>query len=114
MNPVQPSSAETSTPTPARPSINWVVFLVVLPTPALLTILVVLIGGRDSGVAPAIAFLGGGIGGIICGAMLGWRLGRTTPLKIVLGVVFAVVFSVVCIGMSCFGCLASGFHLDFR
>src|SRR5262245_61257506 len=114
VNPTQPTSAETSKATPSLPRINWVVFLVVLLTPALLTILVVLIGGRDSGAAPAIAFLGGGIAGIICGAMLGRCLGRTTPLKIVLGVVFAVVFSVVCMGMSCFGCLASVFHLDFR
>jgi CDP-diglyceride synthetase len=114
VNPIQPTSAEASKTTPALPSINWVVFLVVLLTPALLTILVVLSGGRDSGAAPAIAFLGGGIAGIICGAMLGRRLGRTTPLKIVLGLVFAMVLSVVCIGMSCFGCLASGFHLDFR
>lgn len=94
---------------------NWVVFFAVLLAPPVLTSLVVLCGGthgKDSGVG--MALVGGTAGGIICGGLLSRRIGKTAPAKFILGVVFAAALSVLCIGMSCFGCLASGYRLDLR
>ena len=88
-------------------------FFLVLLAPMLLTIVIVLLGASEGDTVPTVAVFGGGISGIVCGAMLGRRFGRTTGLKVVLGIVFALVFSVVCIGMSCFGCLAGGYNLEF-
>ena len=104
-------SAKNASP-PVR--LNWLVFFAVLLAPPLLTILAVQVGSNSNGLAVAIALLGGGLGGIISGAMLGRRLGKTTGTRMVLGLVFALALSVTCIGMSCFGCLAGGFKMDFR
>ncbi len=93
---------------------NWVLFFSVLLAPVLLTILVVLLGAKKGNASPGIAFFGGGVAGIVCGVMLGRQLGKTKPLRIILGILFAFIMIVVCIGMSCFGCLASGFQLHFN
>jgi hypothetical protein len=93
---------------------NWWLFFAVLLAPPLVTLLAAR-GGRDAeGAAIGIGLLGGGLGGIVCGAMLGWYLGKTAAGRITLGVVLAGVLAVVCVGMSCFGCFAGGFKLDFR
>jgi hypothetical protein len=68
--------------------------------------------GQD--IATVIALIGGALSGIICGGMLGRRIGSTPGLKIALGFLFALMIIPVCVGMSCFGCLVSGFKLDFR
>ena len=99
-------------PVPAR--FNWLIFLAVLLAPALLTVLTVLLGAKSGDTAPTVAFFGGGAAGIVCGIMLGRRLGKTTQVKIVLSLVFALVMAVVCIGMSCGGCLASEYQLNFH
>ncbi len=92
---------------------HWLIFFSVLLAPVLLTILTVLLGAKNGGAPAGIATIGGGVAGIICGAMLGRQVGSTRPLRIILGTVFAGILMVVCIGMSCFGCLASGFQLRF-
>src|SRR5271169_3341166 len=90
---------------------NWLIFFSVLLAPVLLTMLAVLSGAKNGNASPGIAFVGGGAAGIACGAMLGRKIGKTTPTRILFGVLFAVTLMVVCIGMSCLGCLASGFQL---
>lgn len=99
---------------PAAAKINWPIFFIVLCAPAVLTILAVRINRTGQDLAPFVACLGGVFSGIVCGAMLGRRIGSTTAIKIGLGFTFALMIIPVCIGMSCFGCLVSGFKLDLR
>lgn len=116
-----PLNMDTSPPTtpPPEPApqlphakINWLIFFAAMFVPTIITIISVQTKRQDS--PPIVALVGGGVSGIICGAMLGRRFGRTRELKIVLGIVFAFVMGAACIGMNCFGCLASGFKLDLR
>jgi hypothetical protein len=93
---------------------HWLIFFSVLLAPVLLTILSVRFGAKNGGASAGIAIIGGGVAGIICGAMLGRQVGTTRPLRIILGAVFAGILMVVCIGMSCFGCLAGGYQLRFN
>ena len=101
-----------SPPPPAK--LNWPIFFIVLCAPVVLTIVAVQLKRTGQDLAPFIAVLGGGLSGIICGAMLGRRIGSTTGIKIALAFTFALMIIPVCVGMSCFGCLVSGFKLDFR
>src|SRR5437899_57579 len=68
------------------------------------------LGSHNGPVAPLVALIGGGVAGIICGVMLGRRLGKSTGLKIFLGIILSLVMAIVCVGMSCFGCLAGGYQ----
>jgi hypothetical protein len=114
MNPPELPASETAVaPGSARPAVRWLLFSLALLAPPFLTILVAFLDNKG-GAAPAIATLGGGVGGIVCGVMLGRRFGSTPQSKIGLSVLFALVMAVVVISMSCCGCLASGFKLDFR
>jgi hypothetical protein len=110
--PQQGAGASELAPGPAR--VNWLLFFAVLLTPPLLTALIVQGGRQTEGLAVCSALLGGTLGGVAGGIMLGRRFGSTSQTRIGLGIVLAGVLSVVCIGLSCFGCLAGGFHLDFR
>src|SRR5262245_19568007 len=103
----------SSPPSVSRPRFRWWIFLAVLLSPTVLTCLSVLFMTRKGDAPPVIALLGGGAAGIACGAMLGGRFGTTAGTKIALGIVFAVILGIACIGMSCFGCLVSGFQLNF-
>ena len=118
MNHTAPDSPEPSPPQPpptlAPAKTNWPLFFGILLAPVVLTMFSVLVGAKTGNFAPVIAFFGGGISGIICGAMLARRLERAFATKIVLGIIFAFGIGVACIGMSCFGCLASGFNLNFH
>lgn len=110
-----PTPPETVTPLSPEPRrINWLVFLIVLLAPAILSCLAGALGSRNGNVAPVIALFGGGIAGIICRVMLGRRLGKAPGTRLWLGILFAIILAVVCIGMSCFGCMAGGYQLDFR
>jgi len=109
------ASGTDSVPHPLPPvKTNWLIFFSVLLAPVVLTILAVLLGAKAGNASPGIAFFGSGVAGIVCGVMLGRQLGRTAPLRIIFGILFALILFVVCIGMSCFGCLASGFQLRFN
>jgi hypothetical protein len=46
--------------------------------------------------------------------MLGLRLGRTPGMRVALSIVFFLVLGAACIGMNCFGCLASGYKLNLH
>jgi predicted RNA-binding Zn-ribbon protein involved in translation (DUF1610 family) len=94
--------------------IRWCVFFILFFAPILLTILAVLLSAKNGSAPPAIAFLGGGVSGIICGAMLGHRIGRTIGARIGLGILFAIMLVVADITMDCFGCLASGYQVNFH
>jgi hypothetical protein len=111
-----PAPASIPLPPPVtRPfHVNWILFFAVLLAPPLLTLLVVQGGRKAEGAAVAVALLVGGAAGLACGIMLGLGLGKTSANKVLLSVVFAGALSVACVGMSCCGCLAGGFHLDFR
>ena len=93
--------------------INWLVFFAALFVPTLLTIATILLGANHGDAAPTVAGLGGIASGIVGGAMLGRRIGRTSAMKIALGILFTLVLGAACIGMNCFGCLASGYQLNF-
>lgn len=103
---------ETQATTPPR--FNWLLFCGVMLAPPVLTSLTVLLGSKSGDASVAVALFGGAISGIICGVMLGRRLGKTPGLRLLFGLVLALVMIVVCVGMSCFGCLASGFQLNFH
>jgi uncharacterized membrane protein YfcA len=91
---------------------NGWVFFAVMFAPTLATILLVQTGLKDP--PPVVALFGGGTAGIICGVLLGRRLGRTRERRLLLCFLFALMMGTVCIVMNCFGCLASGYKLDFR
>jgi hypothetical protein len=93
---------------------QWPIFFAVLLAPAILTILLVSTGMRQGDAPANFVLIGGGAAGIICGAMLGLQLGKTPAAKLGIGILFAGVMAVVCIGLSCFGCLASGFQLNLH
>jgi uncharacterized membrane protein YfcA len=91
---------------------NGWVFFAVMFAPTLATILLVQTGLKDP--PPVVGLFGGCTAGIICGVMLGRRLGRTRERRLLLCFLFAFMMGAVCIVMNCFGCLASGYKLDFR
>ena len=114
MNPPELLSSEPPTgPDCGRPALKWLPFLLALLAPPLLTILATSLDNKG-GAPIAIALLGSGVGGIVCGALLGRRFGSTPESRIGLGILFSVIMVVAVTGMSCCGCLASGFKLDFR
>jgi len=95
-----------------RPKLNWLVLLAQLFIPTIATIIAVQMHWGDG--AAFIALFGGIGSGLIAGIMLGLRIGRTTGTRVTWCCVFTVVIGAACIGMNCFGCLASGYKLDFR
>ncbi|MEO6184121.1 MAG: hypothetical protein ABIP71_13670 [Verrucomicrobiota bacterium] len=113
--PPQVSPTLTSeTPSTTKQKISWPLFFIVWLAPVLLTSLTVLAFSNKNEGAVYVGLFGGGISGIICGVMLGRRLGKTRELRIVLGVVFALIMVVVCVAMNSFGCLVSGYNLNFH
>jgi len=109
-DPTENSSQPTSPPPPPA-RINWPVFFAAMFGPTIATILVVQTQLKDP--PPVVAFFGGGISGIICGVLLGRRLGRTRQARILLSFLFVLVMGSACVIMNCFGCLASGYKLNF-
>jgi hypothetical protein len=109
------TSPEVDSPQETLPpfKIKWWLFLVVMFSPVLLTILAVLAGANHGNFSPIVAFFGGGAAGIACGVMLGLQGGRTIAARVLLSVLMALVMAVVCIGLSCFGCTTAGFQLHF-
>lgn len=115
MNPTDlPPPEIPGPPRTARPRFKWWLLVVVLLSPVLLTALSVWLIDRKGDTSPSIAVLGGGLAGIISGTMLGRYIGKTPQVKIVLSILFAAIFGVVCITMSCFGCMASGYNLNLH
>jgi len=104
-------STEQDFPEPNKRRLNWRLFFAAALAPVVLTILTVLLTPKENEAATVVALVGGGIAGIMCGAMLGRRLGKTSAQTLVRGVLFSMVMGVACIGMCCFGCLASGYQL---
>jgi hypothetical protein len=110
MNPPElPVDGPSASPDSERRRLNAWAFVAVVLAPTLLTVLAVSVGDKKGDLPPTIAMLGGGLAGIIAGVMLGRRLGTTVRARIGLSILFSLVMVVVCIGMSCFGCVASGY-----
>lgn len=101
-------------PEPGPPRFNWLLFLALLLGPAVLTCLSVLINPSSNGPAPGVSIIGGALGGIGGGILLVRRFDRTIGLKILLGVILAAVCAVASITIATFGCLASGYRLNFH
>ena len=91
--------------------IKWPIFFGVLLAPILITALIAFLGKPNEQVSPITGFFGGAAAGIACGIMLALRIGETVGTRIVHGIVLSVVFAVVCITLSCFGCMMSGYNL---
>jgi hypothetical protein len=96
---------------------RWRLFLCVLLSPALLTLLsaatmrfVISSHPTGEGVSPTIALAGGTIGGVICGVMLGWN-SRTLSARIALSVLMSAIMIIVCIMLCCFGCGIGGYQM---
>ena len=104
--------APTPPPEIPPPKLNWLVLLAQIFIPSIATIIAVQLHWNDT--APFIAFFGGIGSGLVAGTMLGLRIGRTTGTRVALSCVFTVVLGAACIGMNCFGCLASGYKLNFH
>ena len=98
---------------PPRARFAWLLFLLALFVPPMLTTLAALMD-RKGASAPALMFLGGAAGGIVAGTVLGCRIGGSTRMKVGLSVIFAGIMAVVVITMCGFGCAAGGYQLDFR
>lgn len=111
-NPTPPPLANEP-PLLRRKKLNWVLFFGALLGPVLLTSLSVLLIGNKTDLAPGIGFFGGALGGIGAGVILGIHVGRTSSARAGLSVLFALIFAVVSVTMSAFGCLASGYKLQF-
>ena len=91
---------------------NWLFFFGSLFGPLVVTILAVRINPVSSDVAPGIALAGGGISAVLCGILLGRRIGRRPETRLWLSLLFILVMAVVCVGMNCFGCLATGYEFN--
>jgi len=114
MNHPENNSARSPESNPRPAGLFWILLLACLLGPAILTSLAALADRSSRGPAPGIAVLGGLVGGIGFGILLGRRLGRTPGWRIVLGLILAATGVVACITIATIGCLASGYHLDFR
>jgi hypothetical protein len=101
-------------PEPPRPPFRYHTFVLLLVGPAVLTCVAVLLGGTRSDLAPAFGFIGGALGGLASGIVLGIWLGRSAAMRVVLSLVFVAVCGVVSISLAMFGCLASGYQLNFH
>jgi hypothetical protein len=110
---IQPSLPE---PEAAAFKMNWWIFFAVFLAPPLLTSIAAFLGRLNSNeeVSPMIAVFGGAASGIACGVMLALRLGRTSTARVLLSLLFSAMLAVVCITLSCFGCLAVGYRLNFH
>jgi hypothetical protein len=96
-----------------RPRLFFSIFL----APPLLTVLIVLLsfGSRDvQDGAALVALFGGGIAGITCGIMLGRRLGKSSATRVGFSLLLGPIMVVVCVGLSFFGCMVSGYQLSFH
>ena len=109
MNDLPPTSAPPQLP---RPRFRWFLFLTQLFIPTIATVIAVQIKSVDA--APFIAFFGGIGSGLVGGIMLGLWVGRTPGMRAALSVAFSIGLGVAFIGLNCFGCLVSGYALDFR
>jgi hypothetical protein len=107
-----PSTPEVAAQAPLK--LNWPVFFAILFAPVVLTIVAVQVMPASNDASPAVAVIFGAVSGILCGFKLGRRFGKSPESRIGLGILFSLIMVVVCVGMSCFGCLASGYHLDLR
>lgn len=104
---------EIADPPPFAPRrLNWFIFLVAIFLPTIATVLAVQMKAKD--LAPAVAMIGGGLSGIVGGVLLALRFGKTSGGRLAIGFGLAVVLSVACVTMNCFGCLASGYSLNFH
>ncbi len=103
---------EVTDPPSAPRRFGWLLFLLVIFLPTIVTVLAVQMKSKD--LAPAVAMLGGGFSGIFGGILLGLRMGRTPGSRVALSAVWVMVLSVACVTMNCFGCLASGYSLNFH
>jgi hypothetical protein len=111
MNPTDLPLPEIPGPPHAgKPRFKWWWFVAALLLPVLITALSVWLFTDEGDTAPSIAVLGGGLVGIISGTMLGRHLGKTPPVRVGLSILFALILGVVCITMSCFGCMVSGYN----
>ena len=114
MNSEPEISPPTPEPTPSGPRLNGLLLLTCLLAPALITCLAAVADKSSRGPAPAVALIGAALGGIGCGILLGRRFGHTPATKIFLGVLFAAVGGVAALTAATFGCLASGYNLNFH
>ena len=114
MNSPAPSAPDSAETPPAPVRLNWMLFFTVLLAPTLLTSAIIFLGAKRGDAAPTVAVVGAGLSGIWCGVMLGRFLGRSPALKVLFSIVFALVLIAVCIAMNCFGCLVSGYQLNFH
>jgi len=117
MNPEQPippadDSDKFPAPSTSPAKVNLLIFFIAMFAPTILTIIFVQAGQKDF--PPGIAVIGGIVSGMICGIMLGKRFGRTTGTQVGLAVAFVVVLGIACVVMNCFGCLATGYKMNFH
>jgi hypothetical protein len=91
--------------------LNWFLFSLAIFLPTIATVVAVQMKSKD--LAPAFAIFGGGLSGIVGATLLALRFGRTSGSRVALGVGLAVVLGVACVTMNCFGCIVSGYKLNF-
>ena len=97
-----------------RPRLNWILLIALLLAPAILTCLSVLLDKTSNGPAPAVGMITGAIGGVACGIVLGCYVGRSAGAKVILSFLFATVCGIASISIAAFGCLATGYSLNFH
>ena len=77
-----------------------------------LTIVTVQVMPKFSDAPAVVALFFGTASGVLCGIRLGRWLGKSLESRIGLGILLSLIMVVVCVGMSCFGCIASAAFAD--
>ena len=96
---------------------NWRIFFSALLGPALLTLLVALVGREQDGGSEVAGLVGTYFsiaGGIVCGIILGLRVGDNLISKIIVSFLLSGFMAFVCLTLCFFGCLAVGSALNSK
>jgi hypothetical protein len=95
---------------PKRSQGGWIVFVIVLFLPALLTLLT----ARSQDLWPVSTFLVGGAAALYCGFWMAWRICRTTAGRVAAGIALSGGFYVVSFFLCCAGCAIGGAQLNMH
>ena len=104
------SGALDAVPAAGKSRSGWIVFAIVLLSPALLTLLT----AKSDALWPVSTFLVGGAAALYCGFWMAWRICRTMAGKVMAGIALSGGFYVVSFFLCCAGCALGGAQLNLH
>jgi hypothetical protein len=107
---IQPTAADAVAGATGKSQKGWIVFVLVLLLPALLTLLT----AKSDNLWPVATFLVGAGAALYCGFWMAWRLCRTTVGKVAAGLALSAGFYVVSFILCCAGCALGGANVNFH